>query len=49
MGIITLKETINEIQKFAETYKSSVKLESLITEIDVVVQSVVRQLKKIEF
>jgi len=49
MGIITLKETINEIQKFAEIYKSSVKLETLITEIDVVVQSVVRQLKKLEF
>jgi len=49
MGIITLKEPIREIEKFAEIYKNTGKLETLITEIDVVVRSVVRQLKKIEF
>jgi PAS domain S-box-containing protein len=49
MGIITLKEPIREIEKFAETYKSAGKLETLITEVDMVVQSVVRQLRKIEF
>jgi CheY-like chemotaxis protein/HPt (histidine-containing phosphotransfer) domain-containing protein len=49
MGIITLKEPIREIEKFAEIYKNTGKLETLITEVDVVVQSVVRQLKRIEF
>ena len=47
MGIVSLKKEIRGIEKNAERYQSSEKLENLISHLDQVIEAVADQLKEL--